>query len=173
MIDPAILDTYSGIIEAIRFRFPGSHPVIGGGALRDAFHGRPIKDVDVFLRAKDHPFGLAHPDIKTLVPANVGYGLRHDMHGVWDVTVPLFGQQVQLIVADFEDKFDLAPTFDLGFSRVTFDGDQVFYHDDFIRDSAAKVFRILRTDDDGTTARSERRIDRLSEKYPDFTRKAA
>jgi len=172
MIDPAILGVYSDILASIKMMFPGSNPVIGGGALRDAYHGRPIKDVDVFLRAKDHPFGITHQDIKTIVPANVGYGLRSDMHGVWDVTVPINGFQVQLIVADFEDLFDLAPTFDLGFSRVTFDGTSVFYHPHFWEDSFNKEFVIRRSDDDGTTARSERRIERLAEKYPDWKRAA-
>lgn len=169
MIPSATLDAFTAILRAVREMFPESHPVIGGGALRDAFHGRPIKDVDVFMRATEFPFGLSHPHLKQLIPASIGtYALRSDMHGVWDVSLPIQGFEVQLIVAEFDYAADLAKTFDLGLSRITFDGEDVFYSDDFIRDSHAKVFRILRADDDGQTTRSERRIERLLQKYPEF-----
>lgn len=164
---------FLAILREVRAMFPGSHPVIGGGALRDAYHGRPIKDVDVFLRAAEFPLGLNHPLIKPLVPPTVcTYGLRSDMHGVWDAKVQMQGFDVQFIVADFDDAKDLAGTFDLGLSRITFDGDQVFMHPDFLEDSEAKAFRIRRADDDGQTTRSEKRIERLLTKYPDFKRAA-
>jgi hypothetical protein len=164
---------FGKIIEEVRAMFPGSHPVIGGGALRDAYHGRPIKDVDVFLRATEFPNGVKHPFVKTVVPPFVSeYALRSDMHGAWDVMFKIQGFQVQLIVADFENLEDLAGTFDLGLSRITFDGRQVFQHIDFLTDSEAKEFRIIRADDDGQTLRSERRIERLLSKYPDFKRAA-
>jgi len=164
---------FSVILREVRVMFPGSHPVIGGGALRDAYHGRPIKDVDVFLRADEFPAGVIHPSVKQLIPAAFStYALRSDMHGVWDVTQKMHGYDVQFIIADFSNKLDLAGTFDLGLSRITFDGESVFMHDDFIRDSRAKVFRICRADDDGQTLRSERRIDRLLGKYPEFQRAA-
>lgn len=164
---------FSEILREVRAMFPGSHPVIGGGALRDAYHGRPIKDVDVFLRAAEFPNGVSHPLAKQLVPASVStYALRSDMHGVWDLKSTIQGFPVQFIVADFENKEDLAGTFYLGLSRITYDGTEVYGHPDFWADSTAKRFRICRADDDGQTTRSEKRIDRLLEKYPDFKRAA-
>lgn len=163
------------VLREVKVMFPGSHPVIGGGALRDAFHNRPIKDVDVFLRATEHPLGLKHPFINTVISQDAsssGGGMRHDMHGCWDIMFRIQGFPVQLIVADFKDAADLAGTFDLGLSRITYDGIEVFYHDDFRADSEAKQFRIVRADDDGQTARSEKRIERLLGKYPDFKRAA-
>ena len=171
MIRPDTLYQFSEILRQVRVLVPGSHPVIGGGALRDLYHGRPIKDVDVFLRAEDHPAPLSHPGISLMIPPSIsGYALRSDMHGVWNVREPLCGFDVQLIVADFGDMFDLAETFDLGLSRITYEGGQyVHMTEDFLRDSLNQVFRILRSDDDGQTARSERRIERLLLKYPEFT----
>lgn len=169
MISPDTLYQFSEILKQVRVLVPGSHPVIGGGALRDAYHGRPIKDVDVFLRAKDAAL-LDHPGLSMQIPPSIsGYSLRSDMHGVWNLREQLFGYDVQLIIADFDDQFDLAPTFDIGMSRATYDGHTVFYHPHFIQDSTAKEFVIRRTDDDGQTARSERRIERFLLKYPEFT----
>lgn len=156
------------VLQRVRAMFPGSHPVLGGGALRDAYHGRPIKDLDVFMRAKDHPLGLDTFFTKMQIPASSSYGLRHDLHGVWNLVMDIGGYQVQLILADFDNAKDLAGTFDIGLSQVTYDGTEVFYHPNFLMDSADKVFRIYRTDDDGSTVRSERRINRFLEKYPDF-----
>ncbi|WP_207221202.1 hypothetical protein [Pseudoduganella lutea] len=161
------------ILEVIKEMFPGSNPVIGGGCLRDAYHGRPIKDVDVFMRAQDHPNGLAHPLVKMVIPEHIGlYALRSDMHGVWDVLFPVQGFDVQLIAAEFDTLEDLASTFDLGLSRITYDGINIYIHPDFEQDSKDRVFRICRADDDGQTLRSERRIERLLSKYPDFKKAA-
>ena len=165
------LADFKAILGEVKRMFPESHPVVGGGALRDAYHDRPIKDVDVFLRAKDHPLGLTHPDTRIFVPDFVcNYGLRSDMHGVWNVTRLINGYEVQLILADFENCIDLADTFDIGLSRATFDGsgDWVYHTDKFLQDSHDKAFRIYRADDDGQVARSERRIERLLKKYPNF-----
>lgn len=166
------LADFKAILGVVEDMFVGSHPVVGGGALRDAYHDRPIKDVDVFLRAKDHPLGLTHIDTKLVIPQSIGtYALRKDMHGVWDLKENILGYEVQLILADFDNYRDLADTFDLGLSRITMDKHgEVYATGHFYADSADKVFRILRADDDGQTIRSERRIDRLLGKYPDFSR---
>lgn len=81
---------------------------------------------------------------------------------------PIAGFDVQLILADFENFVDLAETFDLGLSRITYDGDVVNFHNDFMMDSVDKVFRICRNDNVHEEARSLRRITRLLNKYPDF-----
>jgi len=165
MIPIDTLEKFRGVLDAVKEMFPGSHPVIGGGALRDAFHGRPIKDVDVFLRNVDHS-DLAHPYTKALVPPGVAeYACRSDMHGVWDITAPIHGFSVQLILADFTNLTDLAGTFDLGFSRITFDGQDIYYHPDFVKDSAKQQIVIRRKDDNGTISRSLRRVARISQKY--------
>lgn len=169
MIPLTTLDAFKVILREVKEMFPGSSPVIGGGALRDAFHHRPIKDVDVFLRAQDHEH-LSHPFTSLLIPEFIGeYCGRHDLHGVWDVAHQIAGFDVQLILADFEDMYDLAGTFDLGLSRATYDGSVVFFHPDFVDDTINKVFRICRDDNAKEIARSQRRITRLLQKYPEFT----
>ena len=156
------------ILAVVRWAFPTSHPVIGGGALRDHLLNRPIKDVDVFLRAKDHD-NLDSELTKRIRPPLLAqlYG-RPDMHGAWDFQQILEGFQVQLILAEFETKEDLAHTFDLGLSRVTYDETGLYVTSEFDADAINKVFRVYRADNNYELKRTLRRIERLSEKYPDF-----
>ncbi|WEM05514.1 nucleotidyltransferase [Ralstonia phage BOESR1] len=173
MIDETRLGHFRDILNVVRWEFPGSHPVIGGGALRDSYHDRPIKDVDVFLRAQDHET-LDSELTKYIRPPIIvqhGYG-RADMHGAWDFLQEIHGYQVQLILADFNDLYDLAHTFDIGLARATFDGDTLYLSDEFKQDSADKVLRIRRADNEFELERSLKRIARLSQKYPDFTTSA-
>ncbi|ATS93372.1 nucleotidyltransferase [Ralstonia phage DU_RP_I] len=170
MIDDTRLQEFREILDVVRWEFPGSHPVIGGGALRDSYHGRPIKDVDVFMRRRDHE--TLNSELTRFIRPPIlvahGYG-RPDMHGAWDLTQSVAGYEVQLILADFENLEDLAGTFDLGIARATFDGDRLFLHPDFLQDSTDKVFRIRRADNLFERERSLKRIKRLAEKYPDFS----
>ena len=169
MIPQQRLEQFDKILEVVRWEFPGSHPVIGGGALRDSIHGKPIKDVDVFLRAKDHNYTLDSELTKRIrcSPQTLAYG-RPDMHGAWDLLQEIEGYPVQLILADFEDLEDLAHTFDIGLSRVTYDGNRVYISPEFAEDSADKAFRIRRADNHHELERSLKRVQRHLEKYPDF-----
>lgn len=170
MIDEARLGQFREILEVVRWEFSGSHPVIGGGALRDSILGRPIKDVDVFLRAKDHEH--LNSELTTFIRPPIlvqhGYG-RADMHGAWNFNQQLSGYDVQLILADFNDLHDLAHTFDIGIARVTFDGVKLYVTDEFKRDAEDKAFRIHRCDNQYELERSLRRVERLKAKYPEFT----
>lgn len=169
MIDDTRLGHFREILEVIRWEFPGSHPVIGGGALRDSILGRPIKDVDVLLRAKDHEH--LNSELTTYVRPPIivqhGYG-RADMYGCWNFKQQLCGYDVQLILADFEDVYDLAHTFDIGLCRVTYDGTTLYVSDEFKQDAADKAFRIRRADNQYELERSLRRVTRLQQKYPEF-----
>lgn len=165
------LDVLDKIMEEVRRSFPGSTPIVGGGFLRDAILQRPIKDVDIFLRGYDHGYCLSSSPLVKAVrcsPQTAAYG-RKDMYGAWDFLHPLEGYQVQLILTDFNSLEDLAHTFDLGISRVTYDGKRLYTSLDFLEDAEDKKFRIRRADNFYELQRTYRRIERLWEKYPDFT----
>lgn len=169
MIPAQKLEQFNKILEVVRWEFPGSHPVIGGGAIRDSILNRPIKDVDVFLRAKDHNYSLDSELTKRIrcSPQTLAYG-RPDMHGAWDFLQHIEGYPVQLILADFEDLEDLAHTFDIGLSRVTYDGERIYVSPEFTQDAQDKAFRIRRADNRYELERSLKRCQRHAEKYPEF-----
>lgn len=160
---------FNEILTVVRWEFPGSHPVIGGGSLRDTILGAPIKDVDIFLRAKDHNYTLDSELTKRIrcSPQTAAYG-RADMHGAWDFIPTIGGYPVQLILADFENLEDLAHTFDIGLSRVTYDGERLYASPEFLQDAEDKAFRIRRADNGYELARSLKRVQRHLEKYPEF-----
>lgn len=168
MIEQSRLDQFKRILDVVRWEFPDSHPVIGGGALRDSILNRPIKDVDVFMRAKDHI--TLDSELTRKIHTPIIYQLygRSDMYGAWNLSQQIEGYDVQLILADFEQKEDLAHTFDIGLSRVTYDGDSLYVSDEFLTDAADKALRIRRADNDHELERSLRRVERLREKYQDF-----
>lgn len=170
MIDAQRLGQFDKILEVVRWEFPSSHPVIGGGAIRDSILGRPIKDVDVFLRAKDHNYSLDSELTKRIrcSPQTLAYG-RADMHGAWDFLQHIEGYPAQLILADFENLEDLAHTFDIGLSRVTYDGERIYVSPEFTQDVHDKAFRIRRADNPHELERSLRRVQRHLEKYPEFS----
>lgn len=163
------VEAFNEILEVVRWEFPTSHPVIGGGSLRDTILGAPIKDVDVFLRAKDHNYTLDSELTKRIrcSPQTAAYG-RADMHGAWDFLQTIQGYPVQLILADFENLEDLAHTFDIGLSRITYDGERLYASPEFIQDAADKAFRIRRADNAYELARSLKRVERHLGKYPGF-----
>lgn len=169
MIPKQRLEQFDKILEVVRWEFPGSHPVIGGGAIRDSILNRPIKDVDVFLRAKDHNYSLDSELTKRIrcSPQTLAYG-RPDMHGAWDFIQQIETYPVQLILADFEDLEDLAHTFDIGLSRATYDGTRIYVSPEFTKDVQDKAFRVRRADNQYELERSLKRVQRHLEKYPEF-----
>lgn len=158
------------ILDVVREAFPGASPIVGGGYLRDASLGRPINDVDIFLRASDHNYELTGGLVKKIPcsPQTATYG-RSDMHGAWNFQQDLEGRPVQLILTDFDNLEALAYTFDLGISRVTYDGDRLFYSPDFLEDVRDRKFRIRRADNAYELERTYRRVHKLQQKYPDYT----
>lgn len=169
MIPQERLNHFQEILRVVRWTFPGSDPVIGGGALRDAYFGRAIKDVDVFLRARD--FTTLDSVYTTRIqcpPFLLTYG-RRDMFGAWDFNHTIAGYPVQLVLAEFNNKIDLAHTFDIGLSRVTYDGGVVYFTEEFLEDSLQRLLNIRRADNHHEFRRSLRRVERLRGKYPEFS----
>ena len=169
MIAQERLEHFQEIIRVVRWEFPGSRPVIGGGALRDSILGRPIKDVDVFIRAQDYSTLDSELTRRINPPIMARMYGRPDMHGAWNFIQNIEGYEVQVILADFENKEDLAHTFDIGLSRVTYDGEFLYVSDEFLQDAADKKFRIRRADNQYELERSLRRVERHMEKYPEFS----
>lgn len=159
---------FDDALELVRWEFPGSHPVIGGGAVRDALLSRPIKDIDVFMRSIDHIELDSELTVKVNQPAFLALYGRKDMHGAWDFLQDVQGLPVQLILADFMTPQELADSFDLNLSRATYDGYSLYVSPAFEEGVRDKAFRILRCESDLEERRSFKRVSRLQEKYPEY-----
>lgn len=169
MITKERLEQFQEILRVVAWEFPRSRPVIGGGALRDSILSRPIKDVDVFIRAQDYATldSSLTRHIRPPIIVEHGYG-RDDMYGAWDLIQHIEGYEVQLILADFNNLRDLAHTFDIGLSRVTYDGTELYVTPEFQADVIDKAFRIRRAESQYELDRSLRRVERHRQKYPEF-----
>ena len=147
--------------------------VIAGGSLRDLWHGKTPKDVDFFVPL--------HVDNDIL-----GYDAFYEseMAGKLNVVTSTYGTfstpeltSVYRYDKDFQSdvifidlpKSKVLERFDFGLCQIAFDGEEVFYTDNFIKDVENKTITLLRSDNQDQFDRSMRRCDRLtSEKYDGY-----
>lgn len=162
------------ILNRVQQVFPGA--VIAGGALRDTINNRPVKDVDIFIPISTHePLETVYEDIWDMF---AGENIVLDCHSVYGLKTK--EDQDRDIFAIFKLKtdnwnYDLIVcaqhacsihTFDINLCQVAFDGTELKYTMDFklaCENKELKIMNINRTD------RNAKRLQRLQEKYPDFT----
>ena len=155
-------------------------PILGGGALRDTYLGRPVKDLDIFL-----PFDPIAQEALTefyqvlgydLIPNDRDYlqnlGPEGEVHTVTTLRHP---EQVELniIFLNPAREHSLASVmgrFDFGICQIVgaISGGifNILTTTAFVQDTLAKTFTLLRADPHG---RSQARFDRLAVKYKGFT----
>lgn len=161
--------------------------VIAGGALRDLWHDKPVKDIDIFIEAggDTEAWGLFQK-LGGTMPEDAGknYGLAdvadmdeeggayprsmeevilvQDYPGQNDTGLP-----VQLIFVNWKtDKIHLR--FDLGICRISTDGAELSTSEAFRFDSREKLLNVRRCQNKWALGSTINRIVRLKEKYPDF-----
>jgi hypothetical protein len=169
------------VATEVRKAFPTC--VIAGGAVRDYVLGKEVKDIDVFVYAKDGP-DMAKKVAKLIEnddwemndddqAADVEYlssaGLRR-LEGVVDLTF-LDEHNVQLIgVSNTEFSPDwLMQDFDIGLCRAYFQEPNLFrLTDEFARDVRDRTLTLYHGPEDPRYERSLERIERLKKKFKDF-----
>jgi hypothetical protein len=150
----------------------GTDAVIAGGAVRDFLLGRPVKDIDVFLRSRgeledERIVKAAYPNAGQLSEFDrAEYGIQMpELSSVWTNSDPdpFFGSEpVQLIFQNSDVTFtSLFQSFDYGLCRVGFDGSNVILTDDFVKDAFGMTMTLLHP-----TPNSAARYVRLCQKYP-------
>lgn len=167
--------------------------IIAGGALRDLDHGKPVNDVDIFVRAKDEMEG----ELKARLDKAFGYegvGIFADnstanldedytwegviVAGVWDW--PLFNTRpfqgvanaptFQVIAVDTDEKDFLSyivSDFDIGLCKIAYDGSVIFMPGDYLRDKTDQTLTVVRAPSVEALARTLERVERIRRKYPD------
>lgn len=155
----------------------GLTPVLAGGALRDHFHGVPVKDLDIFL---PHTEGIVR-ELRGLFE-DMGFecfqSIGMSCDGLNDCRVVLGFRDragllldVNLIFLDPETSRtpeEIVGRIDFGICQIGVFFNELgraefFYTDAFVGDVAKLTFTLTRQHD---RERSLRRFDRLSDKYP-------
>lgn len=165
-------ETWREVFWEVKKTFPGA--IIAGGALRDWYLGKEVKDVDIFVPW--HP--VQGPMLDGWKPMSVefleeeGYGLQRAVQGVWEKEVE--GIKFQIIKVSFLGPnfvYDLMHNFDIGLCKVwgrtegVFEAEEVYFHPDFVKDAYNRTLTVTNFETPQSTVK---RMKRLSAKYPDF-----
>ena len=152
---------------------------IVGGALRDLTFGKPIKDVDIFVTARDGMEEEIDDALGVTTSVIVGQASAEYMNeglagvaGIYAFT--LLGTEYQVIalatqVPVGEFAMLAMDRVDFGLCRIAYDGNATLYAPEFVEDAKAKVFKVRRSENVQQYARTVARYERLVEKYPGFT----
>lgn len=166
-----LLDDFTGILKRVRDA-GGTDAVIAGGAVRDFLLGRPMKDIDVFLRSRgnvedERIVKTAYPKAELQFNTDPEYSIQMpEVASVWNYQEGgLFADApVQLIFLNGPDVTlpGMLERFDFGLCRAGFDGDIVVTAA-FVKDAFGMTMTLLYSPH---PAHSQRRYERLIRKYP-------
>lgn len=178
------------VLEKVQQVFPSA--VIAGGALRDTFLNKPIKDVDIFIPV---PSGMTLDDAYESIwnmfdryswtiqldPFSK-YGTTktetdadRDLYAIYKLERLIVPEDTRAFWCPSGEKYDLIlcteeaaniDTFDINLCQITFDGVMLSYSaafQDAVDRKVLKVMNVNRTD------RNKARMERLKQKFPDYT----
>jgi hypothetical protein len=171
--------------------FPSSYACVAGGALRDLDHGKPIKDVDIFLCCKTGPHWRTRhklaknkdtapysylTDIKKIYGTAKSMGSKYGT--VWKNHIELLNvvhidhkpYPLQYILySNIEGRpgpSNLLNSFDINLCKIAYDGKKIIRTDEYKADRDNKT---LTHNARSISSELEKRLAHLREKYPDFT----
>lgn len=174
-------------LAKLQTKFPEA--VIAGGALRDTYNGKFVKDIDVFVKARgiqtkaliEEALGreveTLNPDMMTEYEEHFG-----ELFAVFDCGPTFrpppsdddefnifgeYGPPLQIIALNMDVTLQsVVSRFDFGICKIAHNGAELFIHPDFTHDVEAKTFTLrLGADAEERRRRAMLRWDRLSEKY--------
>lgn len=160
------------VLHSVQELFPQA--VIAGGALRDLWHGKPAKDVDIFIPIKEDG-GLYEDEILSIDPyaekiAASVYGQAgnaatpgfRNIYVIWRLTIEGVIYECIFIEDRGEDVIDV---FDLSIAQIAFDGNSVRTTANFNRTIFDKVIRVCNVN---RSDRQTKRMERVLSKYPEY-----
>jgi hypothetical protein len=176
---PNVPTFYKEVLAKVQAVCPRA--IIGGGAVRDLFYGKTVKDIDIFVGPEYvDRMRIAGLHLKAMVPYGRAdqaeyaafWGTR--LLGVYDVDIEFDCEcpsaiPVQLIVLKHFQGLEAGVSdFDLGFSQIGFDGARVYGSPLFWEDYRNGTITVPWADV-VNMARTERRLERMARKYPEKT----
>lgn len=171
------IENLKSLVAEIRKVLPDA--IIAGGAPRDVYHHRPVKDIDVMTG-----YGLTKSVLERLATAVGGtFQVAETASGDEDFEYEIHfdSQFPRLNVIDIQSFGDTDPVdnihdFDFGLSQIAVTPRGVIYTDAFLADTALQRLTYMHHKTDGTAQReqwrtvsSANRLVRLLDKYPTFT----
>ena len=173
--------TYAALAAVIE-KQTGYTAIVGGGALRDAITGKPVKDIDIFafscvrllekLTVNCAPiiYDFIEDGFTKIPQITEGSAEYVNMRGGGVVAVDIYEKAghlpINVVWLDHvPHASEQAHGFDFGICQVTLTSDNaLFTTPAFLRDLENHTFTITTSFDD----RAQRRWDRLNEKYYDW-----
>lgn len=162
------------VLKQIQGYFPQAQ--IAGGALRDLWHGKPAKDVDVFVTLKECDDSLYEKEILSIDPyaeiiASSIYGQTaqggtpgfRNIYVIWRLNIE--GVIYEIIFIEDRGE-DLISVFDISLCQIGFDGNSVRTTAEFNKTIFDGVVRVCNTN---RKDRQVKRLQRVMDKYPEYT----
>ena len=176
MTHPAVQipSDWKEVLQQIQVMFPSA--IIAGGALRDLWHNKPIKDVDIFIPVIDCDDDLFSAHIKSIDPQAIVIaasiygqtatgdptGLRY-IHAVWQMLIK--GTIYEVIFIQDRNS-DILEDFDISICQIGYDGNSLKTTAAFNRSIFDKVLRVCNIN---RGDRQINRITRIHSKYTEYT----
>lgn len=167
------------VLHSVQERFPQAN--IAGGALRDLWHDKPAKDVDIFIPTApeiaatdgflDGVFGRLlelDPYLELIAASVYGQSGNEATPGFRNIYViyRLNIQGVTYEVIFIEDRGeDVIDVFDLSIAQIGYDGKSIRTTENFNRTIFDKVIRVCNVN---RSDRQTKRMERVLSKYPEY-----
>lgn len=169
---------YARVLHLIQKSAPEA--ILAGGAVRDLYHGKPVKDLDIFVHAEgadiwqiEELLTRAFPDTRRLQLANfsscylntdcassISFEIRSLLGPVELNVIHLNGQPTHMTVLR---------RMDFGICQIGVCKWHLFFTPEFVEDAKNKTFTVTRCDHEAGLERTLQRWERLREKYPEHT----
>ena len=170
-----IPQVWSDMLHKVQGELPSA--VIAGGALRDLWHGKPIKDVDIFIPMQADEVDLEAIERKVLaiypyseLVLTSMYGQKGDVatpgfrniFAIWRMTVDDVIYEM-IFIEDMGE--NMIEVFDISICQIMFDGELLHTTSEFNRTISDGVIRVCNTN---RADRQVKRLRRVMDKYPEY-----
>ena len=163
------------VLRSVQEYFPQAN--IAGGALRDLYHGKPAKDVDIFVPLKEECDSSLYEDQMLMLDpyaekvASSIYGQSgnsaqpgfRNIYVIWRLTID--GEIYEVIFIEDRGE-DIISVFDLSIAQIGYDGKTFRATENFRKTVEDKIIRVC---NQNRADRQTKRLERVLSKYPEYT----
>lgn len=170
----AIPQEWQDVLKQVQEVFPSA--IIAGGALRDLMHGKPIKDVDIFIPVHLDYVGNMDNVYEAIWDMFAGEDIIIDPDSQYGIHKPQEADRdlYAIFKLNRRSKFDLIlckpeaaviTTFDINICQITYDGKVTRFTGAYAYGFLTRTLKVMNVN---RTDRNQKRIQRMLDKYPDF-----